>query len=75
MQSLQLTAHVENNGMVQIKLPPEFAGQDIDVVLVIQTHQQTDIDSELEDRDDLNLLKNTRHEETVLFSDYLKNAD
>lgn len=40
MQTLQLTAHVENNGFLQIKLPPEYSGQDVDLVLRIQPQQK-----------------------------------
>jgi hypothetical protein len=69
MKSMQLTTHVNNNGLLQINLPPEYANQDIDIVLVIQAHHTT------EDQDDLKLLQNTRHEETLSFAEYLKNAD
>lgn len=73
MHSMQLSAHVENNGLLQIQLPAEFSGQDVDLVLVIQTHQ-TSVDN-LEDQDDLKLLQATRNESTISLAEYLKNAD
>ena len=71
MISMQLSAHVENNGLLQIQLPAEYSGQDVDLVLVIQAHPPS-FDS-MEDQDDLKLLQNTRHEETISLADYLKN--
>jgi len=73
MHSMQLSAHVENNGLLQIQLPAEFSGQDVDLVLVIQTHQTT-FDS-IEDQEDLKLLQATRNEKTISLAEYLKNAD
>jgi hypothetical protein len=69
---MQLSAHVENNGLLQIQLPAEFSGQDVDLVLVIQTHQTTD---SIEDQEDLKLLQATRNENTISLAEYLKNAD
>jgi hypothetical protein len=40
MQSMQLTAHVENNGLLQIRLPPEFSDCEIDLFLVMQKHTE-----------------------------------
>ena len=73
MHSMQLSVHVENNGLLQIQLPAEFSGQDVDLVLVIQTHQ-TSFDS-IEDQEDLKLLHATRNEKTISLAEYLKNAD
>lgn len=39
MKSIQLSTHINNNGLLQLKLPPEFSGLDVDVVLVIQERQ------------------------------------
>ena len=36
MQTLQLTTHIENNGQVKLTLPPEYANQDVELVVVIQ---------------------------------------
>lgn len=38
---MQLFAHVNTNGLVQIKLPDEYSDQDIDMVLVIQPREKT----------------------------------
>ncbi|MFI3188594.1 MAG: hypothetical protein QX190_03400 [Methylococcales bacterium] len=73
MHSMQLSAHVENNGLLQIQLPAEFSGQDVDLVLVIQAHQTT-FDS-IEDQEDLKLLQDTRNEKTISLAEYLQNAD
>ena len=73
MHSMQLSVHVENNGLLQIQLPAEFSGQDVDLVLVIQAHQTT-FDS-IEDQEDLKLLQDTRNEKTISLAEYLQNAD
>jgi hypothetical protein len=36
MQSFQLASHVNEQGILQIQLPPNLANQDIDIVLMIQ---------------------------------------
>lgn len=42
----------------------------------LQRFSSTDVElTTLEDIEDLKLLQNTRHEETVSFADYLKNAN
>ena len=73
MHSMQLSVHVENNGLLQIQVPAEFSGQDVDLVLVIQAHQTT-FDS-IEDQEDLKLLQDTRNEKTISLAEYLQNAD
>ena len=47
-----------------------------EIITFLQRFPSTDLEfSTLEDIEDLKLLQNTRHEETVSFMDYLKNAD
>ena len=36
MQSFQLASHVNEQGILQIQLPPNLADQDVDIVLTIQ---------------------------------------
>lgn len=47
-----------------------------EILNFIQRFPTTDVElTTLDDIEDLKLLQNTRHEETVSFDDYLKNAD
>ena len=36
MRSLQLRTHVDTQGQVMLNLPPEVAGQDVDLVVVFE---------------------------------------
>jgi len=40
MQTLQLTTHIENNAQVNLTLPPEYANQDVELVVIIQAKKQ-----------------------------------
>jgi hypothetical protein len=47
-----------------------------EIINFLQHFSTTDVEViTVEDMEDLMLLKNTRHEEAISFSDYLKNAD
>ena len=49
MQTLQRTTHVENNGQVKLTLPPEYANQEVELVVIIQTKEPvTNINHEID---------------------------
>jgi hypothetical protein len=41
MNTLQLNTHIENNRQLNITLPSEYANQDVELVLIIQSSKKT----------------------------------
>lgn len=41
MKTLQLTTHIENNAQLHLTLPPEYANQDVELVVIIQPCKET----------------------------------
>lgn len=41
MRTLQFTTHIENNGQINLTLPPEYANQDVELVVIIQPCKET----------------------------------
>jgi hypothetical protein len=61
MESIALTIHNDKIKQEILSFLKRFSSNDLEFTLI-------------EDIEDLKLLQNTRNEETVSFSDYLKNA-
>jgi hypothetical protein len=61
MESIALTIHNDKIKQEIFNFLKRFSSDDLEL-------------TSIEDIEDLKLLQNTRHEETVSFSDYLKNA-
>jgi len=61
MESIALTIHNDKIKQEILSFLKRFSSDDLELTLI-------------EDIEDLKLLQNTRNEETVSFSDYLKNA-
>ena len=62
MESIALTIHNPKVKQEIISFLKRFSVEDLEL-------------TSIEDIEDLKLLQNTRHEDTVSFADYLKNAD
>jgi hypothetical protein len=41
MNTLQLNTHIKNNRQLNITLPSEYANQDVELVLIIQSSKKT----------------------------------
>jgi hypothetical protein len=41
MQTLQFTTHIENNAQLHLTLPSEYANQDVELVVIIQSRKGT----------------------------------
>lgn len=41
MKTLQFTTHIENNAQLHLTLPPEYANQDVELVVIIQPRKET----------------------------------
>ena len=41
MQSFQFASQVSRQGMLNLQLPPDFANQEVDIVLVINTKKKS----------------------------------
>jgi len=40
MKTLQFTTHIENNAQLHLTLPPEYANQDVELVVIIQPRKE-----------------------------------
>ena len=41
MKTLQFTTHIENNAQLHLTLPAEYANQDVELVVIIQSSKET----------------------------------
>ncbi|MFI3157329.1 MAG: hypothetical protein QX199_14365 [Methylococcaceae bacterium] len=41
MKTLQFTTHIENNAQLHLTLPAEYANQDVELMVIIQSSKET----------------------------------